>query len=111
MLTGGRIVALAALFGVVLAGCASASSEPPDAEAKPTIPADTQAETEIENPEAVGAISPRRVLALELRPESEVLTNPLPSVELHDVGQDRMVNFRNIFPAEQPVLLWMWAPF
>jgi len=53
----------------------------------------------------------RRELGLVLRPESDVATNPLPPVEVHDVGQGRMVNFKNIFPADQPVLLWMWAPF
>lgn len=53
----------------------------------------------------------RRELGLVLRPESDVSTNLLPPVEVHDVGQDRMVNFKNIFPAERPVLLWMWAPY
>lgn len=53
----------------------------------------------------------RRSLPLALRPESELASNALPSVEIHDVGQDRMVNFRNVFPAERPVLLWMWAPY
>lgn len=53
----------------------------------------------------------RRELALALQPESDVPTNLLPPIEVHDVGQDRMVNFRNIFPAERPVLLWMWAPY
>ena len=70
---------------------------------------------EDEATEATGAVgddsSVRRELGLALRPESDVPTNLLPPVEVHDVGQDRMVNFKNIFPAEQPVLLWMWAPF
>ena len=56
-------------------------------------------------------VAVRRELGLSLRSESDVPTNLLPPVEVHDVGQDRMVNFKNIFPAEQPVLLWMWAPF
>ncbi len=55
--------------------------------------------------------SVRRVLPLALRPESDIADNALPPVEVHDVGQDRMVNFRNVFPAERPVLLWMWAPY
>lgn len=59
----------------------------------------------------VGAPAVRRELGLTLRTESDVSTNLMPPVEVHDVGQDRMVNFKNIFPAERPVLLWMWAPY
>ena len=64
-----------------------------------------------DNSGPVGERSARRELALSVQPESDVAANPLPSIEVHDVGQDRMVNFRNIFPAERPVLLWMWAPY
>lgn len=55
--------------------------------------------------------SVRRELALDVRDEAAIATNLLPSVEVHDLGRDRMANFRNIFPAERPVLLWMWAPY
>lgn len=58
-----------------------------------------------------GRTGVRRELGLALQPESNIPNNLLPSVEVHDVGQDRMVNFRNIFPADRPVLLWMWAPY
>lgn len=109
MFSGGRVAALAVLIGAVLAGCTASNSDPLGAATDSMVP--TEALAGPESSEAAEVVSPRRVLARELRPESEVVTNPLPSVELHDVGQDRMVNFRNIFPAEQPVLLWMWAPF
>lgn len=46
----------------------------------------------------------------ELHAASQITSNPLPDLVVDDVGRFKQVNLRNLFPAEQPVLLWMWAP-
>ena len=43
-------------------------------------------------------------------PESSVETNLLPDLVVDDVRRGAKANLRNIFPADRPVLLWMWAP-
>ncbi len=96
-------MAVVVLFTAACAGAESESSEVAGAAgeaAAATTPVVVQGDSTV-----------RRELGLALRPESDVVTNVLPPVEVHDVGQDRMVNFKNIFPAERPVLLWMWAPY
>jgi hypothetical protein len=122
--TQGRIGALF-LALVVLATAACGGAESDQAEVTGILPDSLQDSAEPEESDAIGDedeatgdpgaadadSSVRRELGLALRPESDVATNLLPPVEVHDVGQDRMVNFKNIFPAERPVLLWMWAPF
>lgn len=42
--------------------------------------------------------------------ESDIATNPVPDLVVDDVGRGVEVNVRNVFPAERPVLIWMWAP-
>ncbi len=123
MLANSRIRAalLAACVGVTAcAGADSDRAEPdPGASAVTATPeqSDPAATLDVESETAeatddFGTGAPvRRELGLALRPESDVPTNLLPPIEVHDVGQDRMVNFKNIFPAERPVLLWMWAPY
>jgi hypothetical protein len=122
--TQGRIGSLFLVL-VVLAAAACGGAEPDQREGTGILQDSPSDGAEPEEGDAIGdedeAIgdpvaanadsSVRRELGLALRPESDVATNLLPPVEVHDVGQDRMVNFKNIFPAERPVLLWMWAPF
>ncbi len=43
-------------------------------------------------------------------PESNIDTNVLPDLVVDNVSDGNKVNLRNTFPAEQPVLLWMYAP-
>lgn len=125
MSTSSSVVAVLVSIGIATSACASSDGEPavssPEASssvASTETPntAETPNTTETpETPETPDAARSdagvRRELALDVRPESDVATNPLPSVVLDDVGQDRQVDFRNIFPAERPVLLWMWAPY
>ena len=43
-------------------------------------------------------------------PESNIDINVLPDLVVDNVSLGNKVNLRNTFPAEQPVLLWMYAP-
>ncbi len=62
-------------------------------------------------PAAIEAAPPGgRALAAAVAPESEIETNLLPDLVVDDVRRQAKANFRNIFPADRPVLLWMWAP-
>lgn len=45
-----------------------------------------------------------------MNPESQIATNVLPDLIVDDIGRFKKVNLRNVFPAERPVLMWMWAP-
>jgi len=51
-----------------------------------------------------------RALDAALSPASDVATNQLPDLVVDDVRRGAKANFRNIFPADRPVLLWLWAP-
>ncbi len=46
------------------------------------------------------------------RPELPVtaVDSPLPAVTVRDVTNDEWVQFADLLPAEQPVLVWFWAP-
>ncbi len=46
------------------------------------------------------------------RPELPVTAvgSPLPAVTVRDVTNDEWVQFADLLPAEQPVLVWFWAP-
>ena len=129
MLSGTRSLAFAALLGAFAASCASADPAPtdgidpttvdsttstdstPDSTTTDSTTTDSTTEGADEGSDQDTKTAARRELALRVRPDSDVASNPLPSIEVHDLGQDRMVNFRNIFPADRPVLLWMWAPY
>lgn len=127
-----RRLALALAAGLAFTACAAGSTDDaaPASDSTPTTavttpatddPAATDdAATDTDTDEAAATdtaatggepFAVRRELPLELTAASDIDTNLLPPIEVHDVGQDRMVNFRNIFPAERPVLLWMWAPY
>ncbi|MEM9515847.1 MAG: hypothetical protein AAGA42_13435 [Actinomycetota bacterium] len=43
-------------------------------------------------------------------PESNIDTNVLPDLVVDNVSDGNKINLRNTFPADQPVLLWMYAP-
>ena len=38
------------------------------------------------------------------------VVEPLPDVSVEDVGAGTQVNLASLLPADQPILLWMWAP-
>jgi hypothetical protein len=46
----------------------------------------------------------------EVAPAAEIASNLFPDLVVDDVGRGKLVNIRNIVPADKPVLLWMWAP-
>jgi hypothetical protein len=46
----------------------------------------------------------------EVDPASDVPANPFPDLVIDDVRRGTKVNLRNLLPAENPVLLWLWAP-
>jgi len=77
----------------------STDGEPPEA-----APADDDA------PAVQPAVLGGRAFAEAVTAESEVATNLLPDLVVDDVGRGTKVNIKNIFPADRPVLLWMWAP-
>lgn len=41
----------------------------------------------------------------------ENIDSPLPAITVRDVVDHEWVQFADILPAEQPVLVWFWAPF
>ncbi len=47
---------------------------------------------------------------LALQPESDIGSNVLPDLIVDNVSDGNKVNLRNTFPADQPVLIWMYAP-
>ena len=75
-------------------------------------PASEPAEPVADEPavEVQPAVLGGRALGEAIVPESEVETNLLPDLVVDDVGRDAKVNVRNVFPADRPVLMWMWAP-
>ena len=51
-----------------------------------------------------------RAFAPELATESDFSENVLPDIQVDDIRREMKANLRNVFPAERPVLFWMWAP-
>ena len=99
---------------------APAETEPP---AKTEPPAATVASDAVTDPaEAAPALSdppppvvPEAILggrafATELSPTSDFPENALPDIQVDDIRRQTKVALRNVFPAERPVLLWLWAP-
>lgn len=98
------------------------TDEPADADAAPTEPVPTEptdsvgAGPEPEEPVATEAPAPAeaalggRAFASELSPASDFAENILPKIQVDDIRRGTKINLANIFPAERPVLLWMWAP-
>jgi len=81
---------------------APAADEPAATEAPPA--------TEAAAPAPVEAVLGGRSFASELSAESDFAENILPDLQVDDIRSGQKVNFRNIFPAERPVLIWAWAP-
>lgn len=58
--------------------------------------------------------SPQASVDPGARPELPVaaaaVANQLPKVTVWDVGGKQWVQFGNFLPADQPVLVWFWAP-
>jgi hypothetical protein len=82
-----------------------------------TAPADEPPSTE---PELTTTVAPTTTVPIAevggrafdeaVAPESEVETNPLPDLVVDDVARGAKANLRNVFPADRPVLFWMYAP-
>ncbi len=90
-----RIVAGALAAGITLAACGG-EAEPPVAEDGTVIT--------LPEPE------PGPVPALPVAAES-VTGSPLPEIAVRRInGEGGWVQFRNELPAEQPLLVWFWAP-
>lgn len=51
-----------------------------------------------------------RAFAAKLSPTSDFPENALPDIQVDDIRRQMKVALRNVFPAERPVLLWLWAP-
>jgi hypothetical protein len=83
-----------------------ATEEPVESDPAPAIaePAATEAPAQTE------AVLGGRAFASELASESDFAENMLPDLLVDDIRGGQKVNIRNVFPAERPVLMWMWAP-
>lgn len=73
-------------------------------------PAETEAPTVAEAAAPAEAVLGGRSFASELGAESDFEANVLPDLQVDDIRSGQKVNLRNVFPAERPVLFWMWAP-
>jgi hypothetical protein len=56
------------------------------------------------------AVTGGRTLASQLSPASDFPENALPDIQVDDIRRQMKVSLRNVFPAERPVLFWLWAP-
>ena len=63
-----------------------------------------------EAPAPVEAVIGGRAFASELSPESDFSENVLPNIQVDDIRRGTKVSLPNVFPADRPVLLWMFAP-
>jgi len=92
---------------------APAETEPP-AETKPsaaTVASEAAPALSDPPPPVVPeAILGGRAFATELSPTSDFPENALPDIQVDDIRRQTKVALRNVFPAERPVLLWLWAP-
>jgi len=70
------------------------------------VPAETEAPAGDPAAPEVGG----RVLASEVRPESQFAGNPFPDLIVNDVGRGGQANLANLLPSDRPLLLWAWAP-
>ena len=85
---------------------ASVTSDPAPAVEVPASAAPPPTEA----PAPVEAVLGGRAFASELAAESDFAENMLPDLQVDDIRSGQKVNIRNVFPAERPVLMWMWAP-
>jgi len=91
---------------------APAAEPATDAAADPADdqPAATEAPTVDAATPPAEAVLGGRSFASELASESDFEANMLPNLQVDDIRSGQKVNLRNVFPAERPVLFWMWAP-
>lgn len=101
------ILAVVTAAVVTLSACGSADSPAPAADAAGSADDASAASATASSPAPAAASDPG------LRPNLGVenADSPFPAVTVRDVVDDRWVQFADILPAEQPVLLWFWAPF
>jgi hypothetical protein len=81
-------------------------SDPAAAAEEPVVEAPPQSKA----PAPPEAVLGGRSFASELASESDFSANMLPDLQVDDIRSGQKVNLRNVFPAERPVLFWMWAP-
>jgi len=93
---------------VTLSACGSADSPAPAADAAGSAD-EAGAAPATASSQAPGAAASDPGLRPNLGVENA--DSPFPAVTVRDVVDDRWVQFADILPAEQPVLLWFWAPF
>lgn len=99
--TTSRLGALAVGGALLLAACGSDDSEPIGA-ADPAGEAEAPA-AELPEP------APGPVPDLPVDPASA--SNPLPEVAVRQInGEGGWVQFKNLLPADNPLLVWFWAP-
>lgn len=73
-------------------------------------PAEAPVVTEPAAPPVPDAVLGGRAFASELSAASDFAENALPDLQVDDIRRKTKVNLRNVFPAERPVLVWLWAP-
>lgn len=93
---------------VTLSACGSADSPAPAADTAGS-PDDAASVVDESSPAAGDAAASDPGLRPNLPVENA--DSPLPPITVREVVDDRWVQFADILPAEQPVLLWFWAPF
>lgn len=86
----------------------SAATVASDADTDPAEPA--PAVSDPPPPVVPEAMLGGRAFATELSPTSDFPKNALPDIQVDDIRRQTKVALRNVFPAERPVLLWLWAP-
>lgn len=103
------------------ATAAAPATDPPpsdSARATPTTVAAPPAGAADDEPAAPPATDPPVALAVvggrefdaAVAASSDIETNLLPDLVVDDVRRQTKANLRNVFPADRPVLFWMWAP-
>lgn len=60
--------------------------------------------------ESAGSTVPAPPDVVELDPAADTAANQLPDVVVDDVVAGNKVNLRNVASADNPILLWMYAP-
>ena len=89
------LVAVALAASLLVAACGGAADAPVDG---------GSAQPELPEP-ATGPVP-------DLRVAPGSIASPLPDIAVRRLnGDGGWVQFRNELPAEQPVLIWFWAPF
>jgi len=96
-----KILTVAIALALGAAACGGGDDSPAGS---PSVPTEAAAPTQ--------APAPTEAPAAETAPESAAPApaSDLPSVEMVDVATGTTVNLASFAPAEQPLVLWFWAP-